>query len=72
MSSTGFRRALIALTMMMGLGPSSAWAQTIGGRPLPVHGPETAVVEIVEVSDFQCPHCKIAAKILSSGALALC
>ncbi|MGB0590175.1 MAG: DsbA family protein [Myxococcota bacterium] len=53
----GFRKAGIALALGLILVAPKAWSQSLEGQALPVRGANLAVVEIVEVGDFECPHC---------------
>ena len=53
----GLRQAGIALALGLILVAPLAWSQSLEGQPLPVRGSNLAVVEIVEVGDFECPHC---------------
>jgi protein-disulfide isomerase len=41
-------------------------APVLGAQPAPTRGPEGAVVEIVEFSDFQCPYCAQALPVIDS------
>ena len=50
-------RAVITLVMLFCLTPTSAKAQSVAGHTLPVKGSPNAVVEIVEVGEYECPFC---------------
>lgn len=38
----------------------------LSGQPAPTRGPEDAVLEIVEFSDFECPYCAMAMPVVDS------
>jgi protein-disulfide isomerase len=56
-TAPGLSQAWVTLTLCLLLVAPRSSAQSVEGHPLPVRGSNLAVVEIVEVSDFECPYC---------------
>ena len=65
-TSFGLRQAGTTLMLCLMLVAPQVSAQSIDGRAIPVRGSDLAVVEIVEVSDFECPYCAKAQGVLKA------
>jgi protein-disulfide isomerase len=57
MTPPGFQRTWTTLALCLALSSPPVSAQSVGGQPIPAQGPAGALIEIVEIGDFECPYC---------------